>query len=186
MAGVTIASPYDEHELRRLMYTASLPGHGVFVIRYPRGNGHLVDPYCPFSEIPVGRGRCLKAGKDLALLTLGPIGHTAAEAIAAYESNHPDISIAHYDMRFVKPLDAQLLDEVAQRFDRIITLEDGVVAGGMGSAILEYFSEKGHVPRLKRLGVPDEFVEHGKPEELYHLLGMDRQGVEAAIAEILS
>ncbi|MCI6249722.1 MAG: 1-deoxy-D-xylulose-5-phosphate synthase [Bacteroidales bacterium] len=184
--GLTISSPYDEHELRRLMYTASLPDKGVFVIRYPRGCGSLADPYCPFDEIPVGRGRCLKNGKHLAILTLGPIGHAAAEAIAAYEQQHPDISIAHYDMRFVKPLDTQLLDEVAQRFDRIITLEDGVVAGGMGSAILEYLNDKGHTPRLKRLGVPDKFVEHGKPEELYHILGMDSQGVETAIAEILS
>ena len=128
----------------------------------------------------------MKNGKHLAILTLGPIGQAAAEAIAAYEQQHPDISIAHYDMRFVKPLDTQLLDEVAQRFDRIITLEDGVVAGGMGSAILEYLNDKGHTPRLKRLGVPDKFVEHGKPEELYHILGMDSQGVETAIAEILS
>lgn len=182
---LTIASPYDEHELRRLMYTASLPGHGTFVIRYPRGCGHLSHPSCPFEEVPVGRGRKLKDGHDLAVLTIGPIGWTAAEAIRRVEE-HSKATIAHYDLRFLKPLDKELLREVGTRFGRVLTLEDGVVAGGMGSAVLEFFSDEGFTPKVRRMGIPDSFVEHGKPEELYHLLGMDCDGVTRNIEEILA
>ena len=174
---LTIASPYDEHELRCLMYTAQLPGQGPFVIRYPRGHGYLVDWRCPLEPVEVGKGRCLKEGKDLAVLTLGPIGHAAAEAIAEVERTMPGMSIAHYDLRFAKPLDTALLDEVAARFNRVVTVEDGILRGGVGSAVLEYMSDCSHTPRIRRIGIPDEFIEHGAVGILHHVCGMDREGI---------
>ena len=182
---LTIASPYDEHELRRLMYTAQLPGHGTFVIRYPRGCGRLSEPNCPFEEIPVGRGRCMKPGHDLAVLSIGPIGNVAADAIAQVEQE-TGADIAHYDLRFLKPLDTALLDEVAKHFQRIVTIEDGVIMGGMGSAVLEYLSDKGCHANVRRLGLPDEFVEHGSPAELYRQLGLDCEGVARVLREELT
>ena len=182
---LTIASPYDEHELRRLMYTAQLPGQGPFVIRYPRGHGYLVDWRCPLEPVEVGRGRCLKEGKDLAVLTLGPIGHAAAEAIAEVERTMPGTSIAHYDLRFAKPLDTALLDEVAARFNRVVTVEDGILRGGVGSAVLEYMSDRSHTPRIRRIGIPDEFIEHGAVGILHHVCGMDREGIrDTLLAEL--
>lgn len=179
---LTIASPYDEHELRRLMYTAQLPGKGAFVIRYPRGRGRLANWHCPLEEVPIGKGRRLKEGRDMAVITIGPVGNTAAQAIAEAESRN-GLSVAHYDLRFLKPLDEELLDEVGRQFSRIITVEDGVRAGGMGSALLEWFSDHGYAPRLTRLGLPDDFVTHGAVEELYHLVGLDK---EAILAQILA
>jgi 1-deoxy-D-xylulose-5-phosphate synthase len=173
---LTIASPYDEHELRRLMYTAQLPDKGPFVIRYPRGRGFLTDWRCPLEEVPVGKGRRLKEGHDLAVLTIGPIGHLAARAIARAEADK-QISIAHYDLRFVKPLDEELLHEVGQHFSQVITVEDGILQGGVGSAVLEFFSMHGYTPRVERVGLPDEFVEHGKVSELYQLCGMDEESL---------
>ncbi len=182
---LTIASPYDEHELRRLMYTAQLPGQGPFVIRYPRGHGYLVDWRCPLEPVEVGKGRCLKEGKDLAVLTLGPIGHAAAEAIAEVERTMPGTSIAHYDLRFAKPLDTALLDEVAARFNRVVTVEDGILRGGVGSAVLEYMSDRSHTPRIRRIGIPDEFIEHGAVGILHHVCGMDREGIrDTLLAEL--
>ena len=140
---LTIASPMDEHELRRMMFTAQLPDKGTFVIRYPRGHGVIRDWRCPLEEIGVGTGRRLKDGTSMAVLTIGPIGNTAAEAIAEVERENPEIQVAHYDMRFLKPLDEKLLAEVARRFDRIITVEDGVRNGGFGSAILEWMADNG-------------------------------------------
>lgn len=133
---LTIASPMDEHELRRLMYTAQLPDKGPFAIRYPRGRGVLVDWKCPLEEITVGKGRKLKDGKDLAVISIGPIGNKAATAIARAETESGK-SIAHYDLRFLKPLDEGLLHEVGRKFRHIVTIEDGVIQGGMGSAVLE-------------------------------------------------
>ena len=182
---LTIASPYDEHELRRLMYTAQLPGQGPFVIRYPRGHGYLVDWRCPLEPVEVGKGHCLKEGKDLAVLTLGPIGHAAAEAIAEVERTMPGTSIAHYDLRFAKPLDTALLDEVAARFNRVVTVEDGILRGGVGSAVLEYMSDRSHTPRIRRIGIPDEFIEHGAVGILHHVCGMDREGIrDTLLAEL--
>ena len=182
---LTIASPYDEHELRRLMYTAQLPGQGPFVIRYPRGHGYLVDWRCPLEPVEVGKGRCLKEGKDLAVLTLGPIGHAAAEAIAEVERAMPGTSIAHYDLRFAKPLDTALLDEVAARFNRVVTVEDGILRGGVGSAVLEYMSDRSHTLRIRRIGIPDEFIEHGAVGILHHVCGMDREGIrDTLLAEL--
>lgn len=181
---LTIASPYDEHELRRLMYTAQLPGKGTFVIRYPRGSGRLGDDWqCPLEEVKVGTGRKLKDGADLAVLTLGPLGTEAAKAIEEVEQK-TGRSIAHYDMRFLKPLDEALLAEVAQKFRCIVTVEDGVRAGGFGSAVLEWLADHGADCRVVRLGLPDEFVEHGSVPELRALVGLDAAGIARTLLNI--
>ncbi len=176
---LTISSPMDEHELRRLMYTAQLPGKGSFVIRYPRGRGVLTDWRCPLEEIPVGKGRRLREGKDVALLTLGPIGNAALKA--AEECAGKGVQCACYDMRFLKPLDEDILDEVGRHFTRIVTVEDGVRNGGLGSAVLEWMNEHGYHPEVIRLGLPDEFVEHGTPAELYKIVGLDKESIIKAI-----
>ncbi len=181
--GLTIASPYDERELRRLMYTAQLPGQGTFVIRYPRGRGTCPDWRCPLEAVPVGKGRRLKEGRDLAVVTLGPIGTLAAEAIKRAEAARPGLSVAHYDLRFIKPLDEALLDEVGRNFSRIITVEDGIRSGGMGSAVLEWLNDHGYRPEVKRLGLPDRFVEHGSVDQLYRLCGLDAAAIMQTILE---
>ena len=173
---LTIASPMNEHELRRLMYTAQLPDKGPFVIRYPRGRGVLNDWRCPLEEIPIGKGRKLKEGKDLAVITIGPIGNLAARAIERAEQEK-GLSIAHYDLRFLKPLDEELLHEVGRRFTRIVTIEDGVRIGGMGSAVLEFMADHGYTPQVKRIGVPDTFIEHGSVQELYRICRMDENEI---------
>lgn len=173
---MTISSPMDEHELRCLMYTAQLPDKGPFVIRYPRGRGVLLDWKCPLQEIPVGKGRKLKDGQDLAIITIGPIGNIAARAIKRAEKDK-NLSIAHYDLRFLKPLDEELLHEVGRNFKHIITVEDGSRKGGMGSAVLEFMADNGYTPQVQRIGVPDSFIEHGSIKELYHLCGMDEEGI---------
>lgn len=182
--GLTIASPYDEHELRRLMFTAQLPGKGTFVIRYPRGAGELTDWRCPLEEVAVGKGRKLKDGDDLALISLGPIGKNAARAIADTE-RLTGRRIAHYDLRFLKPLDEALLQEVGRRFKRVVTVEDGVRQGGMGSAVLEWLTDNGYHPELTRLGLPDNFVEHGTVGQLQHIVGLDVEGIAAALQNAL-
>ena len=176
---LTISSPYDECELRRLMYTAQLPGKGPFVIRYPKGRGCRADWQCPLEEIPVGKGRKLKDGEDCAVLSIGPIGQVAGRAIARAEE--AGLSIAHYDLRFLKPLDEEMLHEVGRRFRRIVTVEDGVLEGGMGSAVLEFMAGQGYSPSVRRIGVPDEFVEHGSVQELYKLCGMDEDSIYNAL-----
>jgi len=178
---LTIASPMDEHELRHLMFTAQLPDKGPFVIRYPRGRGSKVDWECPMQEIAVGRGRKLKDGSDIALLSIGPLGIAAQEAIRQAEAEHPGLSVAHYDMRFLKPLDERLLTEVGTRFKRIVTLEDGVRTGGLGSAVLEWLSDHGMNIPVTRLGLPDHFVEHGTLQELHALCGIDVAGIKKAL-----
>ena len=178
---LTIASPMDEHELRRLMFTAQLPDRGPFVIRYPRGNGSLVDWRCPLEEIPIGRGRRLHDGTDVAVITIGPIGITAAEAIGEFGDR-----VAHYDLRFLKPLDEEMLHEIGRKFQRIVTVEDGVRNGGMGSAVLEWMNDHGYSPVIRRLGLPDAFVEHGKVSELQAIVGIDKAGIIKEIKSILS
>ena len=178
---LTIASPMDEHELRRLMFTAQLPDRGPFVIRYPRGNGSLVDWRCPLEEIPIGRGRRLHDGTDVAVITIGPIGITAAEAIGEFGDR-----VAHYDLRFLKPLDKEMLHEIGRKFQRIVTVEDGVRNGGMGSAVLEWMNDHGYSPVIRRLGLPDAFVEHGKVSELQAIVGIDKAGIIKEIKSILS
>ena len=178
---LTIASPMNEHELRRLMYTAQLPGKGTFVIRYPRGNGVLADWRCPLEEVAVGTGRRLKEGRDVAVLTVGPIGNTAAEAIAEAERENGGLSVAHYDMRFVKPLDTALLEEVAAKFTRVITVEDGARTGGFGSAVLEWMADNGHAPKITRMGLPDSFIEHGTVPQLMEIAGIDKDSIKKEI-----
>ena len=180
---LTIASPMNEHELRRLMYTAQLPDKGTFVIRYPRGRGVLTDWKCDFEEIAVGTGRKLKDGIDMAVLTIGPIGNTAAEAIAEVENADKKRSIAHYDMRFLKPLDEKMLNEIAQKYTRIITIEDGVRNGGFGSAVLEWMADHGYSPRMTRLGLPDAFVEHGTVAQLQQIAGIDKDAIKKHIED---
>ena len=176
---LTIASPMDEHELRRLMFTAQQPDRGTFVIRYPRGRGVLLDWRCPLEPVCVGTGRKLRDGNDVAVLTIGPIGNDVADVI----SQLPQLSVAHYDMRFLKPLDEQLLHEVGRRFRRIVTVEDGVRNGGLGSAVLEWMSDHGYQPRITRLGLPDHFVEHGTVSELRQLVGLDNESIRRSIVE---
>ena len=166
---LTISSPMNEHELRRLMYTAQLPDKGPFVIRYPRGRGVLADWHCELEEVKVGTGRKLHDGKDVAVLSFGPVGNNVEEAIEMMETSTPQLSIAHYDMRFVKPLDTEILKGVAQQFDRIITIEDGAREGGFGSAVLEWLEDNGYRKNVVRLGLPDHFVEHGTVAELQAL-----------------
>ncbi len=180
---LTIASPYDEHELRRLMYTAQLPDKGPFVIRYPRGSGSQVDWRCPFEEIKIGTGRRLKEGTDVAVLTIGPIGTLATCAIAAVEQE-TNLSVAHYDLRFLKPLDEDLLHEVGRKFRKILTVEDGIIKGGMGSAVLEFMAAHGYTPAVQHIGIPDAFIEHGTVPELYHICGMDAEAIATAIKEV--
>ena len=176
---LTIASPMDEHELRRLMYTAQLPDKGTFVIRYPRGRGCLTDWKCPLEEIKVGTGRRIRDGKDVAILSIGPIGNIVEKAIE--ELNR---SIAHYDMRFVKPLDGKLLQEVAEQFKTIITIEDGAKDGGMGSAVSEWMNDHNYSPRIIRLGLSDKFVEHGTVDELFEACGISKDAIKKVIYQI--
>lgn len=187
---LTISSPMDEHELRRLMYTAQLLGKGSFVIRYPRGKGVLTDWECPLTEIKVGTGRRLHDGWDVAVLSIGPIGNDVEKAINIIESaNSPSTqehcpSIAHYDMRFLKPLDETILQEVAERFSRIITIEDGVRDGGLGTAVTEWMSDHGHTPHITRMGMPDHFVEQGTVEQLRALCGIDIDGIKKQLTSV--
>ena len=177
---LTIASPMDECELRRLMYTAQLPDKGPFVIRYPRGSGSVVDWRCPLEEVPVGKGRKLRDGADMAVITIGPIGVEAAAAIDEI-ANSQKLSIAHYDLRFLKPLDEDLLHEIGQRFQKVVTIEDGVRNGGMGSAVMEWMDDHGYRPVVRRLGIPDHFVEHGTVAQLRHIVGIDKESICRAI-----
>ena len=181
---LTIASPMDECELRRLMFTAQLPDKGPFVIRYPRGRGSVVDWRCPFEEIPVGKGRQLRDGSDVAVVTIGPIGVQAAEAID--ELGSLASKVAHYDLRFLKPLDEEMLHEVGKKFKKIITIEDGVRKGGMGTAVMEWMSDHGYHPAIQRLGIPDHFVEHGTVEELRRIVGIDKESIKNAISQQLT
>lgn len=186
---LTIASPMDEWELRKLMYTAQLPDKGTFVIRYPRVRGTRKDWKCPLEEIKVGTGRKLHDGKDIAVITIGPIGNDIEEIIrniedtssAPLSSLSAKPSIAHYDLRFLKPLDNVLLSEVATHFSKIITIEDGVREGGMGSAILEWMDDNGFHPEIIRLGLPDNFVEHGTIEQLREIVGIDKESIRRTI-----
>lgn len=176
---LTIASPMDEHELRRLMYTAQLPDKGTFVIRYPRGRGRLIDWKCQLEEIEVSTGRRIREGESIAILSIGPIGNIVEEAIE--ETN---LNIAHYDMRFLKPLDSKILQEVGEQFKTIVTVEDGAREGGMGSAVLEWMADHGYTPRIVRLGLSDKFVEHGTVEQLYEACGINKDAIKKVIHQI--
>ena len=181
---ITISSPMNEHELRRLMYTAQLKGKGTFVIRYPRGRGVNTDWHCPLEEISVGKGRKIHDGKDVAVLSIGPIGNNVEKAISMVEngeSKNGQLSVAHYDMRFLKPLDEDILQEVATKFQRIITVEDGVRNGGLGTAVTEWMSDHSYHPEITRLGIPDSFIEHGTVEQLQQIVGIDAESIAQTI-----
>lgn len=182
---ITLASPMNEHELRRLMYTAQLPGKGTFVIRYPRGRGVLADWHCPLEEVKVGTGRKLRDGADIAVLSVGPVGNNVVKAVGMMENDGDGISVAHYDMRFVKPLDENLLKEVAAKFKHVITVEDGVREGGFGSAVIEWMEDNGQHLDIVRLGLPDHFVEHGTVAQLQSIVGIDAEGIRRTIEETL-
>ena len=197
---LTIASPMNEHELRNLMYSAQLPNQGSYVIRYPRGNGVLVDWKNPMEEIKTGTGRKLKDGDDIAVITIGPIGNDAAKAIAELEAEGKEqceasdeskeqcegkpLSIAHYDLRFLKPLDNSLLEEVGKKFKHIVTIEDGVRNGGMGSAVLEWMSDHGYQPTITRMGLPDYFVEHGTVNQLREIVHLDNNSIKETLKAV--
>jgi 1-deoxy-D-xylulose-5-phosphate synthase len=172
---LTICAPMNEHELRKMMFTAQLPEQGPWVIRYPRGRGVKEDWRCPLEAIEVGKGRKIKDGKDTVVLSIGHIGNNVTEAIK-------DTDVAHYDMRFLKPIDTAILDEVGKNFSHVITVENGVKEGGLGSAVLEYFADHGYTPRVTRLGMPtDSFVEHGTIRELQHICGIDPEGIRLKV-----
>ena len=178
---LTICSPMDEHELRRLMYTAQLPNKGAFIIRYPRGGGVLKDWRCPFEEIKVGTGRKLHEGSDVAVLSIGPMGNNVTKAIEMLKQQGSSVSVAHYDMRFLKPIDENILEEVGRKFKRVITVENGARQGGLGSAVLEWMNDHDYAPKVIRLGLPDRFVEHGTVEELQKIAGIDEESIIKAI-----
>jgi 1-deoxy-D-xylulose-5-phosphate synthase len=180
---LTIASPINEIDLRNLMFTAWQDNAGTFVIRYPRGKGELHDWQKPLETLPVGKGRKLKKGDDIALLSIGAIGNIAKKAIEMVEKEAG--SVAHYDMIYLKPIDEELLHEVGKRFKKIITLENGVRTGGLGSAVSEFMSEHGYNPFIQRIGVPDKFIEHGKIEELNKICGMDAESIAEKIRSII-
>ena len=171
---LTICSPLNEHELRRMMYTAQLPGMGPFIIRYPRGGGVLKDWRCKLEPVDVGTGRKLRDGEEVAVLSIGPIGNDVARAVEGTKA-------AHYDMRFLKPLDENILHEVGRKFKKIVTVENGVRNGGLGSAVLEWMSDHGYQPKVVRLGLPDSFVEHGTVAELQKIVGLDVESIRKEI-----
>ena len=187
---LTICAPMNEHELRKMMFTAQQEKRGPFVIRYPRGRGVNIDWRCPLEDIPIGKGRRLKEGRDVAIISIGHIGNNVTKAIemAEFQGNGDSpVSIAHYDMRFLKPIDTDILDEVGKRFKAVITVEDGVRTGGLGSAVVEYFADQGYTPHIVRLGMPDDvFVEHGTVAQLQHAIGIDAEGIAQNILSIVS
>jgi len=178
---LTISSPMNEIELRNLMYTGQLKGHGPFMIRYPRGRGVIADWHKPMQEMQVGKGVRLHDGDDVALLTIGPLGNRAAKA--AERAREKGISVAHYNMIFLKPLDEEMLHEVGKKFKKVITVEDGAIKGGFGSAVLEFFADHDYEVHVKRIGLPDKFVEHGSQDELYAMLGMNEEGIYNVLLE---
>ncbi len=173
---MVIASPLDEQDLRNLMFTAQLDKNNFpFTIRYPRGRGRLIDWKTPFEELEIGKGQKLSEGDDVAILTIGAIGLKAITAIENLKNEN--ISAAHYDMRFLKPLDEDLLHEVFKKFDKIITVENGTIVGGLGTAVIEFMAENGYFAKVKRLGIPDKFIEHGTQNQLYNMCGFDEIGI---------
>ncbi len=178
---LTIAAPMNEHQLRNLMYTAQLPDKGPFVIRYPRGKGVLPDWENSMMELPVGKGRKLSEGNDVAVLSLGHIGNNVAEAVG--KATESGVSVAHYDMIFAKPLDEELLHDIAKKYSKVITVESGVLKGGFGSAVLEFLADHQYNLKLKRIGLADHFVEHGTVQELNELTGLDTGSILKQILE---
>ena len=181
---LTIAAPRNEMELRNLMYTAQLPGKGPFVIRYPRGKGFNINWHNEWQEQPLGVGECLKEGQDMAVVTIGTMAAPAETAINRVEIE-TGLSIAHYDARFLKPLDEVLLHQIGKKFKKIITIEDGTTEGGFGSAVLEFMADNDYKAEIIRMGIPDSFIEHGTPDELYASIGLSTEGIEKKIYEMI-
>lgn len=180
---LVIASPMNEHYLRNLMFTG-YKYDGPFVIRYPRGKGVLVDWKNEMTLMPVGKGRKLTDGTDVAILSIGASGNDVSKAIELVSAE--GLSVAHYDMIYLKPIDEDLLHEVGKNFSKIITVENGVIQGGLGSAVLEFMSDNGYYPRIKRIGIPDKFIEHGSVPELNKLCGIDVESIAACIRNLVS
>jgi 1-deoxy-D-xylulose-5-phosphate synthase len=181
---MTVSAPMNEEELRNLMYTAQLEEtKGPFSIRYPRGNGVMVEWKTPFKKIEIGTGRKIKEGKDVAILSVGHPGNLVTKAIELLEKEN--ISPAHYDMRFVKPIDEKLLHEVFTRYKKVITIEDASIMGGMGSAVLEFMADHNYSAQVKRLGIPDHFIEHGEQSELYEECGFSPKAIATTVIELL-
>ena len=180
---MVVSAPMNEAELRNLMYTAQLPDQGPFSIRYPRGEGVMTEWKTPFKEIKIGTGRKVRTGNDIAVLSIGHIGNIAAKGIDALQAE--GYSVAHYDMRFAKPIDEMLLHEVFGKFKHIVTIEDGCIMGGLGSAVLEFMADHGYQAQVKRLGIPDRFIEHGTQAELYTECGFDDKALVATVREML-
>ena len=178
---LTIAAPFDEEELRNMMYTAQLPDKGPFSIRYPKGHGFLENWHTPFRELEIGKGRCLIEGEKVAVISIGSIGNNAKQAISTFDKN----LVALYDMRFLKPIDEVLLHDIFKKFRRIITLEDGTITGGLGSAVVEFMSDHHYTATIIRLGIPDRFVEHGTQKELYAECGYDEAAIARNIRQLL-
>lgn len=181
---IIVSAPMNEEELRNMMYTAQLRNHGPFAIRYPRGKGVMSDWHRPFREIEPGKARLIQSGKDIAILTIGFTGNLAAEAMVKL-SKEDNLEVEHWDMRFVKPLDEACLHDVFKRFDKIITVEDGVVSGGFGSAVLEFMSDHGYQAQVKRLGVPDRFIDHGTQKQLYRECGFDPESITKTVRALI-
>ena len=179
---MTIASPMNEHYLRHLMYTAQAKETGAFAIRYPRGRGSLVNWHCTPVILEIGKGRKISDGEDIALISIGPIGVSAQKAIT--RAKQQGVSVAHYDMIFLKPIDEELLHEIGKKYSRIVTVEDGSIKGGLGMAVIEFMADNGYVPRIKRIGIPDQFIEHGSIPELYKLCGMDEDNIVSLLTSV--
>ena len=179
---MTIASPMNEHYLRHLMYTAQAKETGVFAIRYPRGRGSLVNWHCTPMILEIGKGRKLSDGEDIALISIGPIGVSAQKAII--RARQQGVSVAHYDMIFLKPIDEELLHEIGKKYSRIVTVEDGSIKGGLGMAVIEFMADNGYVPIIKRICIPDHFIEHGTIPELYKLCGMDEDNIVSLLTSV--
>ncbi len=180
---IVVSAPMNEEELRNLMFTAQLKDKGPFSIRYPRGNGVMPEWKTPFKEIPVGKGRLVRKGSDIAILSIGHVGNYAVEA--SKQLAKKNIDVAHYDMRFVKPIDEEILHEVGKKYKLIITIEDGAIMGGFGSAVLEFMSENGYLVKINRLGVPDQFIDHGTPQELHRECGFDVEGIIKTVKSMI-
>ncbi|MCK9203288.1 MAG: 1-deoxy-D-xylulose-5-phosphate synthase [Bacteroidales bacterium] len=177
-----VASPMNEEELRNMMFTAQLDGMGPFAIRYPKGRGVMRNWKTPMKVLEIGKGRVIREGGDRIIITIGPVGNYAVDACKKLESE--GISVAHADLRFLKPLDEGLLHDIFRKYSNIVTVEDGAIMGGMGSAILEFMADHGYHGRVKRLGVPDTFIEQGSVAELHHECGFDADGIAQALREM--
>jgi len=179
-----VSAPMNEEDLRNLMYTAQAENNGPFSIRYPRGNGTMIEWKTPFKKIKIGTGRRIKNGEDVAVLTIGDIGNYAVKALKELEKQN--INVAHYDMRFVKPIDEILLHEVFGKFKKVITVENGSIMGGMGSAVLEFMADNNYQAEVKRLGIPDKFIEHGTQPELYDECFFDDKAIITTVKSMLA